>query len=60
MRDLRSQTRFLLKIVALEPEFYANHPISGLLVSPVDILRARINRQLIPLLQKYAERSMRV
>jgi hypothetical protein len=47
MRDLRSPTRFLLTIVASEAEIYANHPISGLLVSPVAIFRTRINRQLI-------------
>ena len=47
MPDLRSPTRFLLKLVASEAEIDALHPISGLLVSPVDIFRTRINRQLI-------------
>jgi hypothetical protein len=49
MRDLRSPTRFLGKIVASEAEIDALHIISGLLVSPVAIFRTRTNRQLIRL-----------
>ena len=47
MRDLRSPARFLLKLVVLEPEIYALHPIYRLLARPVDIFMTRINRQLI-------------